>query len=161
MTITPTSAQFPNGIAIQIKNQKEVINQRSDIRRNKTINIEENTFLESMWESEEDHNRLHEQPKSTRILINSSREQTQDRFHEVGYKINKNYKWNPNSSKEILISDDWTNVLNFERPKTSQMATRSQLIGKDDLSKSTNSKTPTIALEVERNKTPNNENTSK
>ena len=94
-------------------------------------------------------------------MINSSREQTQDKSHEIGYRISQNYKWNPHSSNEILISDDGANISHFERPKTSQMATRSQLIGKEDVSKGINSKTPTITFDIDSNKTPMSDHANK
>lgn len=126
------------------------------MKRNKTINIEENTFFKNFGENEEE-NKLFEQPKSTRITINSSREQTQDRSYDGGYRVSKNYKWNSNNSNEILISDDGVNVMNYDRPKTSQMVARNQLIGRDDASKNANPKTPTITFDGISSKTPNND----
>lgn len=112
----------------------------------KPINIQENSQSDTAAPAENPE--VTEQPKSTRPGGNSSREnRSPPKAAGVSYTLTQVLKRNFKQNNEILISEDAT-VGEMMRPKTSQVATRIQLVKSATDEKSKDLKTLQVSTEM-------------
>jgi hypothetical protein len=146
MNINPTPV---NATATELS-QNKLKQDMKEYKKNKVICIQD--MIDVSDDSKSNDNSSSEQPKSTRDLINSSRENKSGQFMMFAKTRQKEKDDNKKHNNEILISED-TQINENLRPRTSQIKN-----GEFDYKKATNPKVEknrcATTFEKSRNLTP-------